>query len=173
MTSIDAVTVQPRVFERNGLVYANTRDLAVHYRLDHRKLAQSIKQAIETDPDVLEKEICETDAVEVVYRDSHGRTEVSFDLTYGAFLFFSIEMGAWPDNLDPYEHAFIRKEEEIEKLKANAEQVSNLEKRSNALLQDNIRLAQENAGLAYRVHQLEIARGEELDDAVSPSLFRS
>jgi hypothetical protein len=176
--------VEPRVFERDGAAYANTRDLAAHYRRDHGKLAQSIKQAIETDREILEFEISEDDVIEVAYRDSSGQMAVSYDLSYAGYICFSLMMGAWRrsgfHNIAPYDHAFIDKENEIEKRKANAEQagtlveqVSTLKNRNAHLAQDNIRLTQQNAELAYRVRQMEIALCEELEDAVSPSLFRN
>lgn len=191
MTCIDAVSTpatEPRVFERDGAAYANTRDLAAHFGWDHCKFAQSIKQAIETDREILEFEMYENDAIEVAYRDSSGQMAVSYDLSYGAFIgfcfMFSRMFGAGRQfNLSihtPYDHAFIDKDEEIEKRKASVEQVDTLaeqvialKKRNAYLAQDNVRLVQQTAELTYRVHQLEIAAREELEDAVSPSLFRN
>jgi hypothetical protein len=49
----------------------------------------------------------------------------------------------------------------------------NLGKRNAYLAEDNVRLTQQNAELAYRIHQLELAVREELEDAVSPSLFKN
>jgi hypothetical protein len=176
--------VEPRVFERDGVAYANTRDLAAHFGQDHRKIVQSIKQAIETDRELFEFEMYEDEVIEVAYRDSSGQMAVSYDLTFGGYICFSLMMRGRRRSsahiLDTYDHTFIDKEKEIEKRKASAEQadtlaeqVSVLKKRNAYLAQDNIRLTQQNADLSYWVRQMEIALREELEDAVSPSLFRN
>jgi hypothetical protein len=48
-----------------------------------------------------------------------------------------------------------------------------LQKRNDALTQDNGRMTQQNAELADRIGELQIALCEKLDAAVSPSLFRN
>jgi hypothetical protein len=178
MTTLDIIeptrtpAVEPHVFERNGRVYANTRDLASFFGRDHRKIVRSIKQAIGEDPTTLELEIDEADAVEVVYCDSRGRPALSYDLSFGAFLVF-MYLVVGHSELTPYDHAFIDKENAIEANAQQVEQVTVLKKCNDHLTQDNTRLAQENAKLSYKVRQLEIALRKDLEEAVSLSLFRN
>ena len=42
--------VEPRVFERNGLAYANTRDLAAFAGRDHRVAVRSLERALKRQP---------------------------------------------------------------------------------------------------------------------------
>jgi phage regulator Rha-like protein len=171
MTTLDIIeptrtpAIEPHVFERNGRVYANTRDLASFFGRNHRKIVRSIKQSIEEDPTTLETEIDEADAVEVVYCDSRGRPALSYNLSFGGFLFFMYVV-VGHSGLTPYDRAFIDKEKAIE---ANAEQVEQV----TVLKKCNDHLTQENAKLSYRVRQLEIALCKDLKEAVSLSLFRN
>jgi hypothetical protein len=51
--------VEPRVFERNGLAYANTRDLAAFAGRDHRVAVRSLERALKRQPHLLGKWVFE------------------------------------------------------------------------------------------------------------------
>jgi hypothetical protein len=51
--------VELRVFERNGLAYANTRDLAAFAGRDHRVAVRSLERALKRQPHLLGKWVFE------------------------------------------------------------------------------------------------------------------
>ena len=190
-------TVEPVVFERNGRVYANTRDLAAYYGRDHKRMVQKVELAIKRSPE----EVGNGDVVEVFYRDDRRRPAMSYDLSRNFFQKFGCYVAyASLAKAHRYHIAYYNKEKEVrvatsalprtveemeqalrkgidlddsKMLRAMAliylNKVLELKKCNDALTQDNGRLTLEKAELAGQLQELQSALGE----AVSPSLFRN